>query len=126
LAGATASYYNYAYKSLIKRDDLYICTAFDRMHSAKQHSYVCLLNILYMMTMNINAAIDRSHLDLTDLSAYQRSIEAALQPLLDNVRPTLIDKVNHDCRGIDIATCDPNEDLFCQQESWATSVAALN
>jgi len=127
LAGATINYFNLAYKSLIRRDDLYVCTAFDRMHRVAQHSYVCLLNVLLTVTINLHSSIDRSALDVTNLEAYQASIESALQPTLDAVRQCIADHFAHDCHGEDIAHCDPNVDMFTLDSTMmTTATAAVN
>jgi len=111
-AGTTASYFNGAYKSLILRDDVYIMEWFDRMHNVSQHSYICLLNIVCKMCLDIHGAVDRSALDVSSLEAYQHSVETALKPLLVDAYTNLATRLNHQCAGMDIRTCDPNTPMF--------------
>jgi len=89
LIDAAVNYFNLAYKSLIRRDDPYICGAFDRMHQLHDHSYICLLNIVFATTINLHGSMDRSVLEHADLETFEESVMCALTPLLAAARARL-------------------------------------
>lgn len=119
--GAVANYFNGAYRSLILRDDAYIMECFDKMHAICNHSYICLLNIVCTMYVEAHGSIDRSALDTSSLAQYEASVRAQLySEILGKLRAACAAAINHECDGIDIATCDPNEPMF-EARSLATS-----
>jgi len=110
--GAAVSYFNGAYKSLILRDDKYIEASFDEMHNVCGHSHICLLNIVFKVYMTMHSQIDRTKLDTTCLASYQKSVETMIVPLAERFLTFYATMMNHECNGIDISTCDPDEPLF--------------
>lgn len=105
-------YFNNAYRSLILRDDPYIAAHFDAMHKVSGHSYICLLNIVFATYLATHRAVDRSSLNLSSLEALTESLKTRLQPLLVALKNDLEKSFSHQCHGIDIKTCNPNEPMF--------------
>jgi hypothetical protein len=106
------NYFNRAYSSLIKHDDKYITDNFEKMHTIMNHSYICLLNILFKMTVNIISEFDRSDLDVTSYDNYMKSVISQLTFFKEIIEKNLPAMLSHTCKGIDIKTCNPDEPLF--------------
>jgi hypothetical protein len=63
--GFCVHYYNKAYKSLILDNDEYIKLKYDEMNKILNHSYVCLLNVTFYVTLGIIENINRNNLNTT-------------------------------------------------------------
>ena len=107
-------YFNDAYKSLILRNDPYITNIFDQLHSYYNHSYICLLNITFILTNIVLSKITIEDLDLTNYTQYMKSVSDSIEDILKstNLREKFVHSISHVCDGIDIKKCNPNEDMF--------------
>lgn len=112
IAFAIVSYLNDAYRSLILKNDPYFLEHFNNMAKHKNHSMICLLNIVFVVLQTIHMNFDRSKLDITSLESYKASVMSQLIQRKTEITPKLIDMMSHECKGIDIKTCDPNEPMF--------------
>lgn len=110
--GAALNYFNGAYKSLVLRDDPYVVDCFDKMHKIYNHSYICLLNIVFKVYMETHSSLDRSKLDVTSLETFEKSVRQLLHASEQDIRLALSALLNHECHGQDISKCDPNETMF--------------
>jgi hypothetical protein len=103
-------YLNSAYRSLILKSDTYILNSFDAMKKEKSHSDICLLNMQMQLILNAIMAINRTNFNVSSYEEYMQSMVDSYEKYFDTVD---FDKLlNHECNGIDISTCDPNEPLF--------------
>lgn len=109
---ATALYLNAAYKSLILKNDSYIEQAFGAMHQVCGHSYICLLHICFGLCLEVHQSIDRTQLDISSLENYHKSFETLTAPFLKQLEERMASTFKHECKGVEIATCDPKVDLF--------------
>lgn len=106
-------YMNQCYVALIRRDDDYIVSRFDAMTKPFGHSEICLLNLVMFWVKNIFMTLDRSKLKVDgSVEEYLRSYDKAFQPFLTAMIVMLGQTLNHQCQGIDIRTCDPNQPMF--------------
>ena len=86
------------------------------MHNELAHSYICLLNIIFTFTSSLIDLIDRTKLDDSTYSNYMSSVENQIKQL-EIFTPQHLEKfISHKCEGIDIKSCDPNEDMFYIKE----------
>lgn len=116
---STINYLNYVYKSLILKNNDYLVKYFDNMVSILNHSKICLLHIILNITIAIHLRIDRKNLQLINsnsldeiLNSYINSLINEINKSSDTVIDILTQSISHDCTGIDISTCNPDEDLF--------------
>ncbi len=112
ITSSAVNYLNQAYKSLIRENDPYFLKYFKGMAKVMNHSYICLLNIVFVTLINVHRNIDRSKLDIDTYDKYMESIESQLEELLEKIKGTIIQSISHKCTGDDIKNCDPNDDLF--------------
>lgn len=105
-------YFNKAYVALITKNDSYFVEKFGEMHNVNGHSYICLLNIVFISTTNFIKAVDRSKYDITDYDNYMKSVHLELDKYLNNAKNILNQSTLHECNGEDISTCDPNKPMF--------------
>lgn len=109
----TMNYMNSAYRSLILKNDKYIMTQFEEMQKLHNHSAICLLNIIFFLLINLHSSLARSQFNLSSYDDYMQCVDIGLEKALFKYHKELINKLSHTCTGIDITTCNPNEDLFC-------------
>lgn len=115
-------YFNSGYRALIysnngekKREedkDEYYQEQFGQMHAIKNHSYICLLNMVFAIAINIESMFDRLSFDITSLEAFENSVRLQFIIIFGTMKEKLIEQFNHECDGMDITTCDPEEELF--------------
>jgi hypothetical protein len=112
LVNFNVKYFNNAYSSLIRNDDPYIMEKFGEMHDVINHSYICLLNILFKLTTDIITSYDRSIFNVFSYDEYMKSVDIVLETFKKVLLDELTKMISHNCNGIDITTCNPNEPLF--------------
>jgi hypothetical protein len=112
LVNFNVKYFNNAYSSLIRNDDPYIMEKFGEMHDVINHSYICLLNILFKLTTDIITSYDRSIFNVFSYDEYMKSVDIVLETCKKVLLDELPKMISHNCNGIDITTCNPNEPLF--------------
>lgn len=112
LVNFNMNYYNRAYSSLIRKNDPYINDKFGEMNKVMNHSYICLLNILFKLTTEIIAEYDRTLFNVTSYENYMRSVKIVLDTCKEFLMTELPNMISHSCSGIDINTCNPDEPLF--------------
>lgn len=115
-------YFNKAYKALIystngihKREedaDPYFYSVFSKITEEKKHSYICALNILLALAVQFEQSLDRSKFNTKDLDAYTDSVYEQYEEIFISYTELIKKNFDHECNGIDISTCNPNEDLF--------------
>lgn len=108
----SSNYLNVVYKSLIREDDDYVISYFHKMKNALNHSLICLLNIVYVIVIASHNDIDRTKLNINSYDKYMKNVKEQLKIILENKKEFLKDKLNHECKGINIKDCDPDEDMF--------------
>ena len=112
LTGATADYMNGCYKSLIVGDDEYVTSKFKEMTDTCGHSEICLLNIVTQCILMVYDTIVRDMLDVSSLEAYENSWERQFSVISRVLSGPLSKTLSHECNGIDIKTCNPDEPMF--------------
>jgi hypothetical protein len=112
IATAHVNYFNILYKSLILKNDEYVTKKFLSMHNIMNHSYICLLNIIFKVCVDVHQIIPRSEMIVNCYENYMLIVKA----MLDNINPFIIDMLkemlSHNCNGTDISTCNPDEPMF--------------
>ena len=104
-----AKYHNMAYKALILETDKYFLEEYGRMHEISGHSYICLLNITLNICAIIEQSIDREKLCIENYEQYMDSIKSQVEVITGKMN---LDKfLSHKCTGIDIKSCNPDEDF---------------
>ena len=107
---ATTSYLNKCYRSLILKDDPHVTEKFHGMSQPLGHSEICLLNILAQLIITIHSTVNRKDFDV---SSYENYMKVFNERITANVSISLIHKlISHECTGVDILSCDPDEPLF--------------
>lgn len=104
------NYLNQCYRSLILKDDQYVCSSFGSMKKCCNHSEVCLLNIIAFYLSEVMQKMDRKLLDISSYDSYMSSADQIISKMLKELN--LETKLNHICTGIDISKCDPNKPMF--------------
>jgi hypothetical protein len=102
-------YHNYAYKSLILDSDKYIFDEFGRMNEISGHSYICLLNITLNLCLLVEEKLDRNLLDDSTYDNYMNVVRNYVKEILKVMN--LEKFISHKCTGIDIKSCNPDEDF---------------
>lgn len=108
----TIKYFNDCYCSLIKRDDPYIVSVYDKMNDLVPHSKVCLLNVNFHLKIINHSKLDRKKFDISSRQNYIDSIKKQLEPIGNKLVKDLKENMNHKCTGEDITKCNPNEKMF--------------
>lgn len=109
---ATMNYLNKIYKSLILEDDPFVIETFGAMQKCLHHSYICLLNLLCVAIVKAHNNIKRTELETCCYQKYMDCVENQLNKIMPKIRYLLTRRISHECKGIDIKTCNPNEPLF--------------
>jgi len=113
--GALVTYFNDAYKSLIRRDDEYIVNVFNSIKKIYNHSEICLLNILFAackkcieMTVETNLNKDSGY------QMFMACVEKELVRIVGamSMVASFRKLATHDCHGMKIELCNPEEDMF--------------
>lgn len=112
LSSATMNYLNNAYSSLIRKDDPYIINKFNEMCVIKNHSKICLLNIIFAIILQIESDIDRAKLDIDSYEKFMESLRKQTTNMYTATWEKLSNIVSHECHGEDIEKCDPNKPMF--------------
>lgn len=112
LVNFNINYYNRAYSSLIRKNDPYIVEKFGEMNKIMNHSYICLLNIMFKLTTEIITGYDRTLFNTTSYEDYMKSVKIVLDTCKEFLLTELPNMISHNCTGIDIQTCNPDEPLF--------------
>lgn len=107
--GFIIDYLNGTYRSLILRDDAYIVETFDKM-TPFNHSMVCILNIIAFVLKYVIENLHRNLLNIKSYDLYMTSIKQQLYILANLCRYKM--NLSHQCHGIDIKTCNPDEPMF--------------
>lgn len=115
--GAIINYYNSCYKSLILRNDIYVTENFDNFKKILGYSEICLLHILLWMTIaTYKKLIETYKYESQSYSEFMTTMDNKIKNIITSIRETLKKSLSHQCTGIDITTCDPNEDLFVLEQ----------
>jgi hypothetical protein len=112
LTGATADYMNGCYKSLITLDDKYIVSKFKEMTDECGHSEICLLNIIAQCIFLVYGTIIRDSLNTSSLEKYSESWEKQYRAISVGLSASMSGNLSHECKGIDIKSCNPDEPMF--------------
>ena len=102
-------YINSCYKSLILKDDQYVTDKFAEMISIKNHSPVCLFGFILHIAKTTYEVFNREAFDTSSYESYMKSVkkQTFILRLVWLVR--LSGAFNHQCVGLKIEDCDPNE-----------------
>lgn len=103
-------YYNGVYKSLILDDSEYVTNIFNAMTC--DHSKVCLLQQLIRVDLMIHESLIRNKDKAASYELWMESIRHQLQRSKPIIVKQLQELLSHECKGIDIKTCNPNNPLF--------------
>ncbi len=102
-------YHNMAYKSLILDTDKYFVENYSKMNEISGHSYICLLNITLNICAILEQGVDRTKLDVSNYEKFIGSVENQINSMLGKMN--LAKFLSHKCSGVDIKSCNPNEDF---------------
>ena len=93
-------------------NDKYVNEKFGEMQQIMDHSPVCLINMLFMLTMRIHTQIDRKKLDTSSYDKFMASVRVELDrimPSAENLAPAF----GHTCAGPKKAPpLKPGEQMF--------------
>lgn len=103
-------YLNACYKSLILKNDNYVISCFDKMKKEKNHSEICLLNILFVVLRSAIIDVDRHKFNDTTYDNFMYSVQREYEIFLNTIDYEKL--LNHECSGEKIENCNPNESLF--------------
>ena len=103
-------YHNMAYKALILDTDKYFVEQYGKMNEISGHSYICLLNITLNICAILEQGVDRKKLDITSYDKYMESLTSQIELMLSKMN--LAKFLSHKCTGVDIKSCNPNEDFI--------------
>ena len=103
-------YLNGCYKSLILKNDDYVLTSFEKMKKEKNHSDICLLNILFVIIRSAITDIDRHKFNDTSYDKFMYSMQREYEIFLNAIDYEKL--LNHECSGEKIENCNPEEPLF--------------
>jgi len=109
---AAANYLNAAYKALIRNDDEYFMKYFNSMSSVMNHSQICLLNVTFVFLTSIHKAMSRKQFDVSSYGKYMESVSSDVDRVIGEMKNKLTESISHECKGEDIKTCNPDEDMF--------------
>ena len=106
------NYLNIVYVSLIKKDNQTVADQFTKLKSYHNHSEVCLIHFTRMLCSEFVNAMLFDTLDYVNYDTFMMSCTLQLNILAIESVKLLEGSLSHECKGIDISTCDPNEKLF--------------
>jgi hypothetical protein len=105
-----ASYLNSCYKSLILKNDTYVIDSFNKIKKTKNHSEICLLNIMFVVVRSAILDVDRHKFSDVTYGNFMFSMKKEYEIYFNSLD---FDKLlDHECSGEKIENCDPNEKLF--------------
>lgn len=107
-----ANYINVCYKALILKDDQYVVNKFKEMTDLKNHSEICLLNIIMQIVVMVHLNLDRTLIDISSPEALESSTRIEIIRVIDPMREIIRNVIVHECHGEKIENCDPNKPLF--------------
>jgi hypothetical protein len=107
------SYFNDAYVALVRGDEPYFCEKFGNMRKLMDHSYICLLNLTFVLAIDLKTSIDRAALNTSTLETYAQCLIQQLAKQKSTYQKTFTKKLSHQCNGEqDITRCDPTKPMF--------------
>ena len=106
-------YFNSAYKMLATQTDEYFFKKFNEMQEVIPHSYICLLNITFLISSTIAQSINRLELDDISYEKYMESIETQVNKICTTMNVEKL--ILHSC-NIQNSNLDPNIELFYVQK----------
>lgn len=113
---AIVDYLNQCYRSLILKNDIYIIKTFEKIKNSspeKNHSYICLLNIIAYMILFFHKRIIRENLDISSYNNYMTSFTDEFNNVYSKNICELRIKFNHVCKDTrNIEDMDPDVDIF--------------
>ena len=105
-------YLNIVYASLIKKDDKIVTDQYEKLKSYYNHSEVCLIHFTRMLCTEFVQCILFDAVDYSNYQSFMHSCTTQLNLISSESVKILEGGLTHECKGIDISTCDPNEKLF--------------
>jgi hypothetical protein len=120
IINATGKYLNSCYRSLIREDDPFIVNEFLNMTKIMKHSEICLLNIIFSVILKIHLELDRTKLNHSSYENYMTSVRDEINIKSSGICDILSNSLSHNCDGIDISTCDPDDDMFVFSKTPST------
>jgi hypothetical protein len=112
IPGVTINYFNIVYDALVVGKDTYINEKFGAMQADMKHSPVCLINMIFMLTVQYHTKLDRTTFDLSSYEKYMESVIAEFEkkfPSVAELAPTF----GHECDGSEKAPAlDPGQKMF--------------
>jgi hypothetical protein len=108
---AHKEYYNKLYKSLILKNDKYVTTKFKQMKDVLDHSYICLLNLCFHISMSVHKSINRKILNVSSLDNYGMSIYYQINEYKEKIIDIIVQLINHKCVGDDIEKHNPDDEF---------------
>jgi len=119
-----ARYFNDAYKTLVLYHkgqheglDMVYVTDFTELHGQFGHSYICLLNIVLHLSLGAFMGVDTRELDYSSLEMFTDSYKKQIGEWFNVHGDRVLECLDHECKGMDIAECDPDEPMFTLQAS---------
>jgi hypothetical protein len=107
---ANVNYFNDMYKSMIANSNPIIKAKLDEMAIKYSHNYVCLLNIIFLVSSTITQKMNRDSFNMRTRSTYMQSASNEFDAVMGALN---IDKlINHTCTEIDITLEDPEKNLL--------------
>ena len=107
MMNANITYHNKAYKALILENDTYFIKQYSTMKNASTHSYICLLNLTFMLCSLIIENVNREILDDTHIENYITSLFIQITNIFQKI--DIIKLLDHKCDNIDIKLLYPTD-----------------
>lgn len=110
LQHALVDYLNSCYKSLILKNDEYVIESFEKIKKTKNHSEICLLNIMFAVIRSAILEVDRHKFDDVSYDEFMYSVKKEYEIFFNSID---FDKIlDHECSGQKIESCNPDEPMF--------------
>ncbi len=85
---------------------------FNKLNSNKDHSDLCILNLIVSVISKYNMNIDRTLLDISDKEKYLKSINYQFTTIINRFFDLFVERMNHKCEMINMSELDPDTILF--------------
>ena len=113
------NYYNLIFQSLILKNDSELLKRFDNLILSCEHKELCLLNILFKLTLLFLHNIMENHhkFKKQTLADYMDDINNCILNIIDDKKEILKENLSHECKSLSLDKCDKSKLPFTIKEN---------
>ena len=92
------NYFNVVYEALVSEEDEFVNEKFGEMQKIMKHSPVCLINMVFMLTVRFHTKMDRTKFNMDSYEKYMESVLKEFEKIMPSAE-MLAPAFGHKCAG---------------------------